>query len=112
MSREAMKDGCCDWECHSPLESSLLCCDCGLIHEVDFRVVRYESAHSEVFEVVDDPNLQAQIRMKRRDDLSLKREWVSLTDQEVWEAIDDVLEGGGWLDVARVLEQAFKEKNT
>jgi hypothetical protein len=41
-----------------------------------------------------------------------KRKWVSLTDHEVWEAIDYVLEGGGWLDVARVLEQAFKEKNT
>jgi hypothetical protein len=40
------------------------------------------------------------------------REWVSLTDHEVWEAIDYVLEGGGWLDVARVLEQALKEKNT
>ena len=41
-----------------------------------------------------------------------KKQWVSLTDQEVWQAIDNVLEGGGWLDVARVLEQAFKEKNT
>jgi len=41
-----------------------------------------------------------------------KKEWVGLTDQEVWQAIDNVLEGGGWLDVARVLEQAFKEKNT
>ena len=41
-----------------------------------------------------------------------EREWVGLTDEEVWEAIDDVLEGGGWLDVARALEQAFKEKNT
>ena len=41
-----------------------------------------------------------------------KKEWVSLTDQEVWQAIDNVLGGGGWLDVARVLEQAFKEKNT
>jgi len=41
-----------------------------------------------------------------------KQQWVGLTDQEVWEAIEDVLEGGGWLDVARTLEQAFKEKNT
>ena len=41
-----------------------------------------------------------------------KREWVGLTDQEVWEAIENVLEGGGWLDVARTLEQAIKEKNT
>ena len=41
-----------------------------------------------------------------------KREWVSLTDEEVSEAIDDVLEGGGWLDVARALEAKLKEKNT
>ena len=40
-----------------------------------------------------------------------KREWVSLTDEEVCNAIDDVLEGGGWLDVARALEAAIKEKN-
>lgn len=155
MSREVMEDGWCDWEYHSPLESSLLCCDCGLIHEFDFRVVRYEYEDSEVYEVVDDPNLEVQVRLRRRDDISPKkphqekqepvawmfvnedgeceqieygpvfddpgvtplyteppkREWLSLTDQEVWEAIDDVLEGGGWLDVARVLEQAFKEKN-
>ena len=41
-----------------------------------------------------------------------KKEWVSLTDEEVLEAIDDVLEGGGWLDVARALEAAIKRKNT
>ncbi len=39
------------------------------------------------------------------------KQWVGLTDKEVFDAIDDVLEGGGWLDVARALEQAFKEKN-
>jgi hypothetical protein len=41
-----------------------------------------------------------------------KKEWVSLTNEEVWEAIDDVLEGGGWLDVSRALEAAIKRKNT
>ena len=41
-----------------------------------------------------------------------KHEWVGLTDEEVSEAIDDVLEGGGWLDVARALEAKLKEKNT
>ena len=40
------------------------------------------------------------------------KQWVSLTDQEGSDAIDDVLEGGGWLDVARALEAAIKEKNT
>lgn len=109
--QQALEDGWCDWVCPKPTGYLMQCCDCELIHEVDFRVVKYESKDSEVYEVVDDPNLQAQMRMKRRDDLSPKREWLSLTDQEVWEAIEDVLEGGGWLDVARVLEQAFKEKN-
>ncbi len=39
------------------------------------------------------------------------KQWVGLTDEEVSDAIDDVLEGGGWLDVARALEAAIKEKN-
>ena len=43
--------------------------------------------------------------------LALKQ-WVGLTDKEVFDAIDDVLEGGGWLDVARALEAAIKRKNT
>ena len=41
-----------------------------------------------------------------------KREWVGLTDEEVSDVIDNVLEGGGWLDVARALEAAIKRKNT
>jgi len=39
------------------------------------------------------------------------KQWVGLTDEEVSDVIDDVLEGGGWLDVARAIEQALKEKN-
>jgi hypothetical protein len=39
------------------------------------------------------------------------KQWVGLTDDEVSEVIDNVLEGGGWLDVARAIEQALKEKN-
>jgi len=40
-----------------------------------------------------------------------KHEWVGLTDEEVSDAIDDVLEGGGWLDVSRALEAKLREKN-
>ena len=40
------------------------------------------------------------------------KQWVGLTDEEVSDVIDNVLEGGGWLDVARALEAAIKEKNT
>jgi len=68
--QEALEDGWCAWEFHSPFESSVFSCDCGLVHEVDIRVVRYESLDSEVYEVVDDHNLEAQMRLRRRDDLS------------------------------------------
>ena len=68
----ALEDGWCNWVCPKPQGYLMQCCDCELIHEVDFRVVRYESENSEVYEVVDDPNLQAQMRMKRRDDISPK----------------------------------------
>lgn len=40
------------------------------------------------------------------------KQWVGLTDEEVSEVIDNVLEGGGWLDVSRALEAAIKRKNT
>jgi hypothetical protein len=38
--------------------------------------------------------------------------WVGLTDEEVMLVMDDVLEGGGWLDIARAIEAKLKEKNT
>ena len=41
-----------------------------------------------------------------------KKQLVGLTDEEVSDVIDNVLEDGGWLDVARAIEQALKEKNT
>ena len=81
--QEEVEDGWCDWVCPKPRGYLMQCCDCELIHEVDFRVVQYEPKPSEVYEVVDDPNLQAQMRLRRRDDLSPKREWVGLTDEEI-----------------------------
>ena len=64
------EDGWCEWVCPQPQGYLMQCCDCGLIHEVESRVAKYEPRPSEVFEVVDDPDLQVQWRMKRRDDLS------------------------------------------
>jgi len=101
----ALEDGWSDWVCPRPQGYLMQCCDCELIHEVDFRVVKYEFESSEVYEVVDDPNLQAQMRMKRRDDISPKREWVGLTAGEVYEC---------WMsgDVVAAVEAKLKEKNT
>ena len=90
------------------------CCDCELIHEVDFRVVRYESEESEVYEVVDDPNLQAQMRLRRRNDIFPKKpyQWQGLTDGEIDILSCEMVKGYksvSWL--CKVLEAKLKEKN-
>jgi hypothetical protein len=126
--QEALEDGWCDWVCPKPQGYLMQCCDCELIHEVDFRVVQYEPKPSEVYEVVDDPNLQAQMRLRRRDDLSPKREWVGLTDEQVedeWERITGHSIFGGArsegramyispdvvIEFSRAIESKLKEKN-
>ena len=113
--RQALEDGWCDWICPKPQGYLMQCCDCELIHEVDFRVVQYEPRPSEVYEVVDDPNLQAQMRLRRRDDLSPKREWVGLTDEELEEMHNEIkvrLMGTYRTeDIYRSIEAKLKEKN-
>ena len=111
--QQEVEDGWCDWVCPKPKGYLMQCCDCELIHEVDFRVVRYESEDSEVYEAVADPNLQAQMRLRRRDDLSPKREWVGLTDQEIGEVISgQFAERNYWVKITKALESKLKEKNT
>ena len=110
--QQEVEDGWCDWVCPKPRGYLMQCCDCELIHEVDFRVVRYESEDSEAYAVVDDPNLQTQMRLRRRDDLSPKREWVGLTDGEIDILSCEMVKGYksvNWL--CKVLEAKLKEKN-
>lgn len=68
--RAATPDGWTDWICPKPVGYLMQCCDCGLVHEVDARVAKYEPRPSEVFTVVEDVDTQVQWRMRRRDDLS------------------------------------------
>ena len=107
------EDGWCEWVCPQPQGYLMQCCDCGLIHEVESRVAKYEPRPSEVFEVVDDPDLQVQWRMKRRDDLSPQRKWQGLTDQEINSVCYKRDWTAPWTNTtfARAIEQALKEKN-
>jgi hypothetical protein len=68
--QEATKEGFCEWVTPKPLGYLMQCCDCGLIHEVETRVAKFDPRPSEYFEVIADPDVQAQWRMKRRDDLA------------------------------------------
>jgi hypothetical protein len=60
-----------EWVCPDPKGYLMKCCDCGLVHEVEFGVVRYQSeTEREDCEMVDDPNLQAVFRMRRSEQWS------------------------------------------
>ena len=61
-------EGWSEWVCPDPKGYLMKCCDCGLVHEAEFGVVRYKSeAEREDCEPVDDPNLQAVFRMRRSE---------------------------------------------
>ena len=112
--QEATEDGWCDWVCPKPQGYLMQCCDCELIHEVESRVAKYEPRPSEVFEVVDDPDLQVQWRMKRRDDLSPQRQWQGLTDEEINSVCYKRDWTAPWTNTtfARAIEAKLREKNT
>lgn len=60
-----------EWVCPDPKSYLMKCCDCGLVHEAEFKVVRYKSeTECEDCEPVDDPNLQAVFRMRRSEQWS------------------------------------------
>jgi len=42
----------------------------------------------------------------------VKREFVGLTDEEVHQTLDDILEGGSLVDICRAVEAAVIRKNT
>jgi hypothetical protein len=67
-THEEGDDGWSDWVCPDPKGYLMKCCDCGLVHEAQFGVVRYKSeAEREDCEPVDDLNLQAVFRMRRSE---------------------------------------------
>ena len=60
-----------DWVCPDPKGYLMKCCDCGLVHEAEFGLVRYKSeTEREYCDFVDDPNLQAVFRMRRSEQWS------------------------------------------
>ena len=60
-----------EWVCPDPKGYLMKCCDCGLVHEAEFGLVRYKSeTEREYCDFVDDPNLQAVFRMRRSEQWS------------------------------------------
>jgi hypothetical protein len=129
-----------EWVCPDPKNYLMKCCDCGLVHEAEFGVVRYKSeTEREDCDMVDDPNLQAVFRMRRSEEWTPEdtahrsgglpmsqpepeylafmdtpqRTWVGLTE---WEREAIAHECGAmsadWLVFMEAVEKALKEKNT
>ena len=58
-----------EWVCPDPKNYLMKCCDCGLVHEAEFGVVRYRSeTERDDCDMVNDPNLQVVFRMRRSEE--------------------------------------------
>jgi hypothetical protein len=54
-----------EWVCPDPTQYFMKCCDCGLVHEMQFKVVKYSAVDE--CEDVDDPNVQVVFRARRHE---------------------------------------------
>ena len=83
------------------------CCDCGLVHEMQFKVVKY--SEGDECEFIDDADLQAVFRARRATPPAAQKPWVGLTDEEVMQTMS-----GDWTSqfyFARAIEAKLREKN-
>jgi hypothetical protein len=81
------------------------CCDCGLVHEMQFKVVKY--SEGDECEFIDDADLQAVFRARRATPPAAQKPWVGLTDEEM----EDLWAIHSGLPLYRAIEQRLKEKN-
>jgi hypothetical protein len=56
-------DAWSEWVCPDPTQYFMKCCDCGLIHEMQFNIVKYSEGDN--CEDFDDPYVQAVFRARR-----------------------------------------------
>jgi hypothetical protein len=88
------------WVSPDPEQYFMKCCDCGLVHEMQFKVAKY--SEGDKCEFVADADLQAVFRARRTTPPQRK----PLTDEEIVKISD--LRGGcyGTTDFARAIERA------
>jgi hypothetical protein len=67
-----------EWVCPDPTQYFMKCCDCGLVHEMQFNVVKYSAGDK--CEDVDDPHVQAVFRARRTTPPAAQRH--PLTDEQ------------------------------
>jgi hypothetical protein len=53
-----------EWVCPDPEQYFMKCCDCGLVHEMQFKVVKY--SEGDECDGVDNPDVRGIFRARRR----------------------------------------------
>ena len=109
-----------EWVCPEPKSYLMKCCDCGLVHEAQFGVVRYKSeTEREDCEPVEDPNLQAVFRMRRSEQWSPKDTAhragglpMEQPAQQEPVALDVTIEGDSAKLLASMLEPVLEDEPT
>jgi hypothetical protein len=97
---EENEGGWSDWVCPKPDSYLMKCCDCGLVHEMQTRVAKYEPKPSDTFVVPNDPDLQTQFRMRRHE--VLKTTPPQRTEQSGWRKVQiDDAEEEAWKELEK-----------
>ena len=97
-----------EWVCPDPTQYFMKCCDCGLVHEMQFNIVKYSKGDE--CEDVDDPHVQAVFRARRTTPPAAQRQ--PLTDEEIddiWNRCCDEMGEASIndaYDIARAIEAA------
>jgi hypothetical protein len=102
--------GWSDWVCPKSDQYFIKCCDCGLVHEMQFKVVKY--SEGDECEFVEDADTQAVFRARRASPQP-QREWVGLMRGVRVDGDTVVITVKGGNESARQLcVELLKEKNT
>jgi hypothetical protein len=98
-------DAWSEWVCPAPKQYFMKCCDCGLVHEMQFKIAKY--SEGDECEFVADADLQAVFRARRTTPPAAQRQWVGLTDEE----IEKLRESFATRYAIEAIEAKLKEKN-
>ncbi len=116
-----------EWVCPDPTQYFMKCCDCGLVHEMQFNIVKY--SEGDKCEDFDDPYVQAVFRARRVEQAERQESYWQeearryagnadfwrekakrqpLTEEQLKPIADEyrILFGGWVVDFARTIERA------
>lgn len=60
------RGGWTEWISPKHTKYLMMCCDCGLVHEMQFKVAKFKPRPSQECEFLSDPDIQALFRVRRQ----------------------------------------------